>query len=1201
MEKLYFTEEQKQILDMEKAYPNQGICNIGGRVTFSDKYDKTVVRAALRVALAENEMLKVRVNRSYQPYVSTEEIEVGKWQGTTLPTMKDLSIWLSRPFSFFDGPLYELCLFENEDVIELYVKVHHLLMDGYAIATWMRRYEEVYWEMMGGPQTDKVGGFLECMKAVPEISSPKREKDMEWFRGKALKTSPDTWHIRKSHHREVYAERIESQVPEALFQKMKEMSTVQGISTEILFVAALGIYVSKVTGSREVAIGRAVANRKKKERNLLGMKANTIPVCMHVEDGKAFSVFCQEIKQYFYEMLHHADFSIGAYQKQEKIQEAYYDVAVSYRSAKYMPLLEGQEQREIANLNSELPLRLFLNETEETLRLELLHQLASYTTQEAKAILERLVGIVEQGMEGMELGAISLLSKEDETAWEKLNARQDTELPDGTVPEYIQKQVQKYANSHIAVQYENETMSYENLEDISDYIAAALRRQGVKPGNVVGVQMKNCLWLPAVFYGVWKCRAAFLPISPKENPKRLEHTKCYYQFFLDEAWLKDLQSDYTNREKRKGQSPENSAKTILPEDIAYEMFTSGSTGEPKVVKISHKSLFLRLFWMQKQYRCEEKVLQKAAYTFDVSMWEYFLPLMAGGTLYLTKEEEKANPAYLADVLSKYQISTVHFVPSVLGVFLEYAKSHSLELPHLTHVFSSGEALSAELVKVFYELFPKADIHNLYGPTECTIDVTYYDCTGKETEIPIGKPVFFTKAEILGADGKKQPRGIEGELVISGPLVGEGYVGEQSGGFFVGEDGKEKRYYTKDHAVLGYDGEIYYRGRKDGQCKIHGMRVDLNQIQATMLQCPGVLRCVVGKQENRLVAIYMAEKELPELSGWLSARLPYYSVPSKILYQKEIPLTKNGKTDNTYLKEVFAKIEIENPQGLQETILWECVCQKLGYKISVDENMFLAGVDSLGLVEILADLEKRGLYYTIEDFYSALTIRQVAQKQDRGVQWLSRQAGKHLLMCFPYAAGTAETFYPIREQLADDPIDICVVSEAKYIPEISTYESVLVMGYCTGTTAALQGVQKLVCDGKNVIGVILCAALPPVIAKKTPYRFFSDAMVMAWVDFLHGEHINTNAAWMHRFRKDTEEFYRFFAGKPEAQKVKKVVFFFGEKDILTLFSRFGWKRWKRYVQGKMNIRIQKGQRHFFLEECSKDIAKEIIEMIQEEET
>lgn len=1189
MKKLYFTEEQKQILAVEKSFPNQGLCNIGGIVTFSGKYERTVISRALRKAIEENDVLKVRVNREYQPYETNEEIVIKHWEGKTRPTMEELSEWMRVPFSFFDGPLYELRLYEDETWMELYVKVHHLLMDGYSVAVWMKRYEEVYEELQTGVEGsgEKTGGFMEYMKVLPQVCS----EDMEWFHKVSLKVSPENWKMKRKMHGAIEATRIERQVPWELYQRMEEIGKIQGITTEIFLVAALGIYISGVTGSKEVAVGRILLNRKRKERRILGMKANTIPVCMKVEAGQSFFAFCQNVKDFFYDMMRHMSFSMGAYQQAQQMHETYYDTTVSYRSSKHIPFLEGEEQREIPNLNVEIPLRIFINETEAGLRLEALYQNACYSKEEAEAMLERILRIVEQGLENVEIGEISLLTEKDWGCWNKLNDAQNVILPAGTVPKLIEEQICKYGKKKIAVRFLEESMTYEELGQKASAVAYALKEQGVKAGDVIAIKMHNCLWLPAVLYGVWKCGAAFLPISPRENAKRLEKMAQYYQVLLDEEWLLKIQNQH--------QIIDETIVDNGDEGLAYEMFTSGSTGEPKAVMISHRSLFLRLLWMQQRYQCGTCVLQKAAYTFDVSMWEYFLPLMTGGTVSLVRDEDRANPASLVKIIAEHNVKTIHFVPSVLGIFLDYVEKGAWSLPALKDVFCSGEALSTELVRRFYAMFPETRLHNLYGPTECTIDVTYYECDGKESEIPIGKPVSWTTATIRGVDGKILPPGVEGELVISGPLVGEGYVGMHSERFAISADRTQKTYYTGDRAVLGYDGQLYYQGRADRQCKIHGMRIDLAQIESVMLEHPGVMRCIVGKVGNTLVGVYMAEQELPELFEWLTSKLPYYSVPSKLIFQIEIPLTQNGKTDSTYLEKVFEQEKIELPVNPEEKKIWECITKKLGYRISVDENVFLAGVDSLTLMEILADLEKHGIYYTAEDFYSCLTIRKLVRNGLEGVQWLSQRQGEKLVLCFPYAAGTAEAFWELAERLKQRNIDVCVVNKPEYMPEIKEYAKVVLLGYCTGTAMALQGLHMLHEQGRRVLGIVLCAALPPGIGKKSPWRYCSDSRVAAWVDYLHGKHMEVNSAWVERFRRETDAFFTFFEEKREREQVKRIVLFFGKKDVLTLFGSVRWRKWKQHIRGAMRVHMLKEKGHFFLDTCAEEIAEEIIKILQED--
>lgn len=1185
MKQLFITKEQEAILELQKTYPNSGICNVGGIVKLSGNEDFSMALKAFKYTIDQIPVIQMQMDAWYQPYLSEKKILWQPWNKEEHPSLEELSSWLKKPFCFFHSPLCECRYYVNQEVIEFYIKVHHLLVDGYSIALIIQRFSQVYAEMKEGKQ------FIEGaeQKCFSEIYRPAMisERDLNWLYGLQFPKNSESWQMKKMVYGKIEAMHQTYHVPKELYRNMELYEKEKGISKEVCLTAALGIYISKATGSETVALGRTILNRRKKEMDILGMRVNTLPVLLQIKKEDTFLSLCKQVKSFFFEMMCHSSASFRDYAEKEQINGPYYDIATSYRNEKMIPFMNGMEQQEIPGKELELPMRIFVNEFSNDVRVDIQYQINCYTKQEIQAFWERICIVLNQGLNQQGIADISILSKKDCVMWENLN-KNDRQLPEMMIPDRISHQAKYYGDKRVAVRLEEKQMSYRELEEKSSKLASWLLKEGICQGDVVGIQMKSSLLLPVAFYGVWKAGAAFLPIGINETETHKRNMTYHCKKIL------------TEKEVELGILCESAMvlPKISPDMIAYYMYTSGSTGAPKAVMISHLSLTCRLVWMQKVYECADSVLQKAAYTFDVSMWEYFLPLMEGGTLFLVREEERGNPEYLLEILQKYQIKTVHFVPSLLSVFLKYAEKMEPELNNLKHIFSSGEAISAELVKQCYWLFPKVKIHNLYGPTECTIDVTSYDCVGGEEEIPIGKPIFWTKAEVIGKDGVCLPPGIEGELSIRGHLVGDGYFQNASGGYRRDSVTMEKIYDTGDRAMLGLDGMLYYRGRGDRQCKINGIRVDLGQIESIMLQCPGILRAVVIKKGNSLTGFYMAQSPIPELLEKLKETLPAYSIPQELIYMKEIRLTANGKTDKKYLEQYLENENRILPKNQKEKTLHRYLEKKLGHFLSVEENLFLAGLDSILLMEVILELEEQGIYYSVEDFYQNLTIKNIVLNAGMGYQWLSRKKSKNLVLAFPYAAGTAKSYKPLARELENSEIDICVVRKAEKLPELKGYNRIVLLGYCTGTVTALKALEEMKKQGKEARGIILCAALPPgEILKKTgsPWKKMTSRGIGRMLDVLHGRPMYASKSMIECFRRDTDEFFDFFLRKYH-MKCPQISLFFGGKDPLTVLSRKRWRRWMEYLSGTVYVHIWKQEGHFFVEHRCKELAEQVYQMV-----
>jgi len=398
---------------------------------------------------------------------------------------------------------------------------------------------------------------------------------------------------------------------------------------------------------------------------------------------------------------------------------------------------------------------------------------------------------------------------------------------------------------------------------------------------------------------------------------------------------------------------------------------------------------------------EDVILQKTPYTFDVSVWELFWWSMYGGALKILIPEGHKDPSEIIEAVENGKVTHMHFVPSMLNSFLEYLENNKdkvTKLKSLKYVFASGEALQSEHVKKFYILLGdnNTTLHNLYGPTECTVDVSCYDCpkTQIPTSIPIGKPVDNTQLLILDKACNLLPIGASGELHISGVLVGKGYIKRE-------ELTKEKfinnKYYkcdtmykTGDLAKWLPDGNIEYLGRIDHQVKIRGLRVELGDIEAAILKYPLMLNSVVTVFEHlgeKYLCGYFTAKEkinITQLKAELLKQLPDYMVPSYFMQLESMPLNHNGKIDRKKLPmpDVDVQEEYIAPINDMEKKIQECVELVMKRKeISVESDLLTSGLTSLGAITLITKLSAIGINIKVRDFYENRTIRQLAQIVD----------------------------------------------------------------------------------------------------------------------------------------------------------------------------------------------------------------------------
>lgn len=465
---------------------------------------------------------------------------------------------------------------------------------------------------------------------------------------------------------------------------------------------------------------------------------------------------------------------------------------------------------------------------------------------------------------------------------------------------------------------------------------------------------------------VLKAGGAFLPLDPEHPPQRLSamlndsaaslvlvqpELAAKFQDFDGKMHLLEAEAPETT-----GLPDRNPAIPVFADSLAYVLFTSGSTGRPKGVGISHRSIHNRLMWMQERFQLDDSdaVLQKTPYTFDVSVWEFFWPLLAGARLILTAPGEHREPDRLVEAIARHRVTTLHFVPSMLNAFLEAVDIR--RCPSLRRVICSGEALSADVKERFFEA-SNAELHNLYGPTEAAIDVTAWACQTDpaNSTVPIGRPIANTQIYLLDECLNPVPVGVTGELYIGGVQLARGYLNrpDSTAERFVpnpflnpplpageGRGEGSRLYRTGDLARWRLDGTVEYLGRIDHQVKIRGFRIELGEIEARLKQHPEVMDAVVLAREDspgdrRLVAysISASKKEGPgedetlssdQLRAFLGEMFPDYMIPGAFVFLDRLPLTANGKLDRKALPtpelgQAIAE-RYEAPRNSTETVL-----------------------------------------------------------------------------------------------------------------------------------------------------------------------------------------------------------------------------------------------------------------------------------------
>ncbi|HZE68260.1 MAG TPA: amino acid adenylation domain-containing protein [Pyrinomonadaceae bacterium] len=701
--------------------------------------------------------------------------------------------------------------------------------------------------------------------------------------------------------------------------------------------------------------------------------------------------------------------------------------------------------------------------------------------------------------------------------------------------------------SAIAVTFQDQQLTYAELNGRANQLARHLCSLGVGPETLVGICIERSLEMVIGLLGILKAGGAYVPLDPTLPNERLA-------FMMEDAGvpvlltLAGLSKELPQRQAKivaldadlaviSRESRENLAAGATSENLAYVIYTSGSTGRPKGAMNTHLGLRNRLLWMQSEYQlsCADRVLQKTPYSFDVSVWEFFWPLITGAGLIVARPGGHQDASYLVDIIQEHEITTLHFVPSMLQAFVEEKNVERCQ--SVRQVISSGEALAFELQERFFARL-KAELHNLYGPTEAAIDVTAWKCqrgSGTRT-VPIGRPIANAQIYILDEGLEPVPIGVAGELHIGGTAVGRGYLNrpDLTAEKFVPDPFAEglRLYKTGDLARYLVDGNIEYLGRIDDQVKIRGFRIELGEIEAVLREHRFVQDVAVVARQGKLVAYVVTAAEhlsdgaklWSELRGFLKAKLPEYMSPAIFVALDALPLTPSGKVDRRALpipdesrpdlEQAYVAPRDQSEEQL--VTLWTNVLQLKS--IGIRDNFFELGGNSLLAARLFAQIENRfGKHLPLATLFQLPTIELLANflgDSDASKPWSSLvpiqpEGSRPPLFCVHAAGANVLIYRPLSRHLGKDqpvyalqaqgldgrarPLTRVEDMAALYIREMRAIQPegpYFLLGASFGGLVIYEMAQQLLAQGQNVALLAMLNTNCPVytLAKRIQCHF-----------------------------------------------------------------------------------------------------------------
>ena len=942
---------------------------------------------------------------------------------------------IHQPFDLAKDPLVRFTLLQlAPDDYVLLITMHHIITDGWSTGIFSHELSVLYGAFTQGkpspltPLPIQYADFAGWQRqpATAQALTPQLDYWKQQLGGAPPLLELPTDYPRKTVQtakggKEFFELGIE------FTKQLKGLSQELGVTLFMTLFAAFSILLYRYSGQEDIVVGTTIANRNRREiEGLIGFFVNTLVLRSHFDKNPSFSTLLHQVRQTALDAYAHQD--VPFEQLVEMLQperslsyNPIFQVMFALQNAPMAPLeLPGVSFNwlQIEGAKAKFDLFLSMEETEAGLigYWEYNRDLFEPATiRRAMGHFKTLLaGIVANPQMGV--GELPLLSEaERHQLFVEWNNTPTNYSQDKCIHQLFAEQVEKTPDA-IAVVFEEEKLTYGELNERANQLAHYLQSLGVKAEVLVGICVERSVEMIVGLLAILKAGGAYIPLNPAEAEQRLtficqdtQVSVLLTQQSLLSQIPPQIEIPMVCLDTDWGQNslnPENlPISTVTPDNLAYIIYTSGSTGKPKGVPITHRNLSPLLHWGYEHLRLtqNDRCIQYLAYYFDWSVWEIFITLTSGASLFIPSQSEFLNFTKTIDFINKNQITVLHGTPTQFQSLIIDHQS----LPTLKYALIGGEAMKYDLVESSHQLLA-ADcrIFNMYGPTEATIittvleiDRSAIDAYAHLTTAPIGSPVANAQCYILNHSQIPQPIGIPGELWIGGDGVAGGYLNRAeltAEKFVLNCDSNflpsQVLYKTGDLAYWLPNGTIEYICRIDNQVKIRGLRIELGEIEATLTQHPNLREAVVIVQEDtpgdkRLIAYLVANEFQPshgELRSFLKTKLPEYMLPNSFVFLTSIPQNANGKVNRSALPPANCHNFSQNsqlmaPRTTTELQLWQIWSEVLNIPtVGVGDNFFDLGGHSLLAVRLMARIQQElGINLPLQTLFTEPTIESQA--------------------------------------------------------------------------------------------------------------------------------------------------------------------------------------------------------------------------------
>lgn len=981
----------------QQLQPNAPMYNMAFTFRFTEPIDVSIFQRAFQQLVEKCDILRSRLVVAGETPTITFlqddqiELEVIDFQAKT--SLKDWAEERSRTRFDLTGRLFDSVLLRlDSGTYVWYINQHHFITDGWSFGLLYQEFSSIYKSLKSGESLAQ--SSLPTYQEFLESDSAESQSALTYWQEKlAQLPDPAPFYGKTNNHHVTNTKRILFELDETTSSTLRTLAQDKELRTwtvsqslYTIFATIYALLIYRLTGEQQVVFGTPAHGRSKRDLlKTIGLFIKIFPIAIKIEKQDSFKSLYLKMRNEINAFLKYAAQAESSSELNHTFNALLNYINVPIQTKDSLESVATWLDTQHADPTHHIRLQIYdFNDTGNfTISIDLNEAIFDSNTR--SVVVNQFQSLLELFLTDKNL-SIAAITESEMGQLATFNETKRNYPQNVTVPQLFEEQVKK-TPQRTAILFENTSLSFEELNQRVNQLAHYLIAQGVKTEDLIAICIERSLAMMIGILGILKAGAAYVPIDPDYPKNRidyiLDHCKAkhivtsttFISFFKDNP-INVIDLTTQDFETFPNNNPPIRANA---ENLMYVIYTSGSTGQPKGVMNQYSGVMNRLFWGQDYFQFDSKtdlIVQKTNYCFDVSVPELFLPIIYGIKLLFAKPGGHKDSIYLKNIIDKYEITSIHFVPPMLEVFLLSINAN--DCPSLKRVFCSGEALKLSQVQEFKRLLPKVELYNIYGPTEAAVEVAIIKMLPTNNpirQVPIGQPTSNTKLLILDEEARICPIGVIGELHISGIQVARGYFNNavltekvfiknpyESGSYSI-------MYKTGDLAYWQADGNIIFLGRKDFQVKIRGFRVELEEIEAVLDELSYINQSVVLTRTNEagitnLVAYIAVSSKLEEegIIEHLQSKLPDYMIPNFFIQLEEIPVNFNGKIDRKKLSAMKIDDEdsstsIVQPNNDFEVMIKEVWMDVLQKEMSTKSSFFAIGGDSLTAIKVVLRLNK----------------------------------------------------------------------------------------------------------------------------------------------------------------------------------------------------------------------------------------------------